>query len=73
MAIFLGGCEGIALVFEEGHDEDIEKISKHYQIPLTVFKDGNYDNANNFLVEEQGLTFNSYAQKVEVEVNGRRF
>ena len=73
LAIFLGGCEGIALVFEEGHDEDIEKISKHYQIPLTVFKDGNYDNANNFLVEEQGLTFNSYAQKVEVEVNGRRF
>ena len=33
ISVFLGGCEGIALVFEEGHEEEIENISKKYQIP----------------------------------------
>ena len=73
ISVFLGGCEGIALVFEEGHEEEIETISKKYQIPLTILKDGSYDNADNFLVEDQGPTFSSYTKKMEVEVNGRRF
>ena len=70
--IFLREYDGIAVVFDDKqHSEEIEEVSQKYCLPITLYTDPTV--ADKFLLEDNSITFSQYAEKLEVEVNGRRF
>ena len=72
LVIFLREYDGIAVVFDDKqHSEEIEEVSQKYCLPITLYTDPTV--ADKFLLEDNSITFSQYAEKLEVEVNGRRF
>ena len=70
--IFIRAFDGVA--FRQGddmQDADLEIYTEKYNVPITVY-DMNMMPVK-CLVEELGVTFAVFAEKLEVEVNGRRF
>lgn len=72
LIIFLRAFEGVAVALDDkDHLDEIQSISLKYSLPITLYK--NIDVAKKFLVEDSPMTFTRWTEKLEVEVNGRRF
>ena len=70
--IFIRAFDGIAVNLENSAtDEEIEKVVSPFKVPVTVYTSPEV--AVRQLVEERGCSFALYTEKIEVEVNGRRF
>ena len=72
LLIFIRAFDGIAVSIDgSATDEDIQKATERFNVPITVYTTP--DVAVKYLIEERGCSFSLYAEKMEVEVNGRRF
>lgn len=72
LIIFLFAYEGIAVALDDkDYIDQIQSISLKYSLPITLYT--NIDVAKKFLIEDNPMTFAQWAEKLEVEVNGRRF
>lgn len=72
LIIFLRAYDGVAISLDdEDHTDVIESISVEYSLPITLYT--NIEVAKPFLMEDGSVTFTQFTEKLEVEVNGRRF
>ncbi|KAH0793399.1 hypothetical protein GPJ56_002701 [Histomonas meleagridis] len=70
--VFIRDFDGIAVILDDlNHDEEIQEISDKYEVPITKCSNGEI--LTNFFIEEQNPTFARFTEKLEVEVNGKRF